>query len=80
MTSCSSTRLEWVHSLLHDSSISLLDAQPPNTCVLCPCAHVNIALMAHIGEVFEPNFVAKAISIPHWYDAMNLEISSTREK
>ena len=40
---------------------------------------MNIASIAHIGDIFELDSGDKAISIPHWYDVMSSKISSIEE-
>ena len=70
---------KWVHSLLKDSGISYSDAQTSTSRVLCNHDSVNIALMSQLLDVYEPDSVEEALSLPQWREAMQVEIQSIEE-
>ncbi|MCO5560568.1 hypothetical protein L7F22_014183 [Adiantum nelumboides] len=60
--STSSSHPKWVRSLLKDSG--LLDIPSSSSQHLCSHDMVNVALMAHLQDVYEPKTVEQAIALP----------------
>ena len=47
--------------------------------VLCNHGSVNVALMSHVQDVFEPDSVEEALALLQWREAMQDELQSIEE-
>ena len=68
----------WVHSLLKDLGICLSKAQSSTSRVLRNCDSMNVALMSHVQDVFEPDSVEEALALQQWHEAMQDELQSIK--
>ena len=67
---------KWVRTLLQNSGFSTSDVHASSPRKLRSHDTVNVALMAHIHDIYEPNTVEEALALPQWKEAMQEEYHS----
>ena len=67
---------KWARTLLQNSGFSTLDVHASSPRKLRSHETINVALMAHFHDIYEPDTIKEALALPQWKEAMQEEYHS----